>query len=493
MSSQTPIAFGLFSAILKAKNCSIKLFDTTFYSVSASNPNEKKSNMLIAQPYSFGKRKIRLKEGDVYKDFSKTVKEYTPDLIAISMTEDTFQLGVSLIKSLGGERPPTIAGGVFPTSAPDVAIRNQEIDMVCIGEGEDTLLEVCEVMVEGGDISNIQNLCILKEGNIQKNALRPIVNLDTAPIPSLDYFDPNLFYRPMDGEIYKFICVETHRGCPFGCTYCNSPANVKLYKKETSEIFFRSKSVKTILNEFDYLIDKWQPEYIYMVSDNFLMMPMQDFEKLAEGYMKYKIPFWCNTRAETVTKEKMELLQEMNCYRLNIGIEHGNENFRREMVGRKITNKKLIESFKIAHAAGVPIVANNIIGFPDETRALIFDTIEFTKTIRKYVVDAGAFIFAPYHGSQLRDICVKKKYISPDLIVSGDITSGSLLQQPQISSEELKGLARTFPFYVTMDEEQYDFIKKAEKFDEEGNGIYKLLKEKYQNEIRTSIISSNRS
>jgi len=227
-----------------------------------------------------------------------------------------------------------------------------------------------------------------------------------------------------------------------------------------------------------------------MVADNFLMMPMHEFEELAEGYMKYKIPFWCNTRAETITKEKMDLLHKMNCGRLNIGIEHGNEEFRRNVIKRSVTNKKMTESFKIAHASGVPIVANNIIGFPDETRELIFDTIKFTKSLRKYVVDAGAFIFAPYWGTPLRDICVKKGYISPDLIVSGDITSGGFLEQPQISNKELSGLARTFPFYVTLPEEDYPFIKKAENFDEEGERAYKMLKETYLGKVRESIISS---
>lgn len=490
MSSQTPVAFSIFAAVLRAKNCTIKVFDTTFYKTGTSKPNEKKSEMLIAKPFSFKKRHIGIKEGDVYKDFLKMVADFKPNLIAVSMTEDTFRLGLSLLKVLGDERPPTIAGGVFPTSAPEVVINYQEFDMVCVGEGEKTLLEVCETMAADGDVSNIPNLYFLKDGSIYKNPIRPVIDLNTLPIPYLDCFDPDLFYRPMDGDVYKFICVEIQRGCPYTCTYCNSPTSIILYKQGNAGYFFRRKSPKNILEEFDYLISKWQPEYIYMVADNFLMMPGREFKEFAEGYMKYKIPFWCNTRAETITIEKMELLKKMNCRRLNIGIEHGNEEFRREVVGRSVTNEKLVEAFKIAHASGVPVVANNIIGFPDETRDLIFDTIQFTRSIRKYVVDAGAFIFAPYHGTPLREVCVNKGYIPYDLIVSGDITSGVLLKQPHITSDELKGLARTFPFYVTMPVEEYDLIKKAERFDEEGNRIYNMLKEKYQGGTRNSISSS---
>ena len=460
MSSQTPVAFSIFASILKKENCTIKVFDTTFYRTGASS-NEKKSNLLIAKPFNFEKRKIGINEGDVCDDFRSAVEDFKPDLIAVSMTEDTFMLGVSLLKALGTNRPPTIAGGVFPTSAPHMVLKYAEFDMACVGEGEETLLEVCQAIKAKEGVSNIPNLCFMKDGSLQKNPIRQTVDVGTLPIPYLDCFDPDLFYRPMDGEIYKFICVETQRGCPYKCTYCNSPTDIKFYKNENAGNFFRRKSPKQILAELDYLINKWQPEYIYMVADNFLMMPIDEFKELAEGYMKYKIPFWCNTRAETITKEKMDLLYKMNCGRLNIGIEHGNEEFRRKVIKRSVTNKKMTESFKIAHASGVPIVANNIIGFPDETRELIFDTIKFTKSLRKYVVDAGAFIFAPYWGTPLRDTC-----------------------------KELSGLARTFPFYVTLPEEDYPLIKKAENFDEEGERAYKMLKETYLGKVRESIISS---
>jgi radical SAM superfamily enzyme YgiQ (UPF0313 family) len=352
--------------------------------------------------------------------------------------------------------------------------------MVCVGEGEDTLLEVCETMARGDDVSNIRNLCVLKNGALRKNPLRPRRDLKEQPIPHLDVFDQSLFYRPMNGKVYKFICVETHRGCPYTCNFCNSPNNARIYIKNNLGYYFRQKPVKNILREFDYLINKWQPEYVYMVSDNFLMFPEEEFEELAKGYMKYKIPFWCNSRAETVTEKKMELLKKMNCTRMNIGIEHGNEDFRLKMLDRKVSNETIAEAVKVASSSGIPIVINNIIGFPDETRELIFDSINFARSLKEYVYDNGAFIFAPYHGTVLRDYCLKKGYISPDLVVSGDITEGSLLKMPQITSNELRGLSRTFPLYVKLPEEDYPQIKKAEQLDEEGDRIYEELKNKYR-------------
>lgn len=480
MSSQTPMAFSIFAAILKSKNCDIKVFDTTFYRTATSNPNLKKSETLVAKPFSFDQEDIKFNEGDVYEDFSKMVDDYRPDLIAVSMTEDMFKLGLSLLRHLGDKRPPTIAGGVFPTSAPEVVLSNKEFDMVCVGEGEDTLLEVCETMARGGDASNIRNLCISKNGSIQRNPMRPLRDLGSQPIQYLDAFDSSLFYRPMDGRVYKFICVEIHRGCPYTCGFCNSPNNNRMYRESNLGSHFRTKPVKNILMELDYLVNEWHPEYVYMVSDNFLMFPTEEFKELAKGYMKYRIPFWCNSRPETVTEGKMELLREMNCSRMNIGIEHGNEGFRRRMLARNVSNERISEAVRIASASGIPIVVNNIVGFPDETRELIFDSIKFARSLRHYTYDNGAFIFAPYHGTALRDYCLRKGYISPDLIVTGDITEGSLLKMPQITNDEIRGLARTFPLYVRMPEEDYPLIKRVEQSDEEGDRIYAELKDKYR-------------
>ena len=122
---------------------------------------------------------------------------------------------------------------------------------------------------------------------------------------------------------------------------------------------------------------------------------------------------------------------------------------------------------------------NNIIGFPGETRDLIFETIELNRQIPAY--DAlTASVFVPYHGTVLRDLAVQKGYIDKNTIVCD--MHHSILKMPQLSTEELDGLLKTFPLYVHFDKSLWKDIKRAEKNDIIGTKIFNELKEKYREE-----------
>ena len=98
--------------------------------------------------------------------------------------------------------------------------------------------------------------------------------------------------------------------------------------------------------------------------------------------------------------------------------------------------------------------ANCIIGMPDENRDLIFDTIRFMRKLQfsKNIDATGAYIWAPYHVTPLRELVIQKGYLAKDQITSISNTSYSLLKYPSITSEEIQGLARTFSYYVKFPE-----------------------------------------
>ena len=86
------------------------------------------------------------------------VKQFSPDLLALSCTEDMFHLGINLLRRTRYRNILTIAGGVFPTFAPELVLSYDEIDIVCKGEGENALLELCSRLKKGQDYYDIQNL-----------------------------------------------------------------------------------------------------------------------------------------------------------------------------------------------------------------------------------------------------------------------------------------------------------------------------------------------
>jgi radical SAM superfamily enzyme YgiQ (UPF0313 family) len=280
----------------------------------------------------------------------------------------------------------------------------------------------------------------------------------------------------MQGKTYTMIHVEMDRGCPFDCTYCEAPQLRRLFQENECGNYYRRKTVSRIVEELKYLVKKYRPDYINFNAESFLARPDEELKELAERYKEISLPFWCQSRPETVTEEKIKILKEMNCKNLQFGIEHGNEEFRTRVLNRHYTNKQMIKAFKIVEKYEIQYTVNNIIGFPDETRELIFDTIEVNRQINPTTINC--FLFTPYKGTYLQKYCVEKGYLADDDKVH-QLVDGAELKMPSITYQELKGLQRTFPLYAKMPKAEWDKIRIAEKFDEAGNQIFQQLRKVY--------------
>ena len=457
-----PISIGIFTALLKQKGFTVGLFDTTFYADNEKGSDEAKQDNLQVRPSK--KRNIWPKDTCIEADLMRKVEEFKPDLIVISILESTWPTALRMIRALNViYNIPTLAGGVFPTFAPEIVFPN--VDMVCIGEGEEVLVEICERMAQGYDCSHVKNL--------YKNKLREPVNLDELPIPDYSLFDSARFLRPMGGKVYRTIPIETNRGCPYSCAFCNSPAMNKLYDNK----YFRKKSMSKIKEEILFLIKKWDAEYIYFCSDTFLMLTDKEFEDFINFYKDIKLPFWMQTRVESITEYRMKKLKEVGCHRMSIGLEHGNAEFRKKLLKKNFDNSQIIMASKMIASAGIPLTVNNIIGFPDETRELIFNTIELNRQLTFDTANATAF--TPFHGTPLHKLCLERGYISEDY-TTGSLNVDVALDMPQLSREEVKGLQRTFALYVKLPRSYWPQIKRAERFDKIGNRYFNELKEIYK-------------
>jgi len=375
---------------------------------------------------------------------------------------------------------PVLYGGVFATFAPEVIFRDDVGDYVCRGEGEYALMEFCRRACAGKSLDDIPNLWEEKEGQIIKNQLGPRVKLDELPFPDYDLFEPQAIHRPMQGRIWRTLGIESQRGCPYTCTYCNSPSQNYLARQEQGSVFYRKKSLKKVAEEIEYLHKKHNMELIYWLVDTFLALSNREFDELFEMYSSIKIPFWMNTRPETMTEYRAKKLEEMNMLRMNFGIEHGNPEYRERMLKRKVSSEVMLNGFRYTSGKKYVTVGNCIIGMPEETRALVFDTIEFCRQIPQDIEKTGAFIFAPYHGTPLREIAVKNGYLDPNTVCDIQRPTESMLDQPQLPREEVIGLARTFGLYQSLPKSEWKWIEKAEKDAPEGRELLEKLHEEYR-------------
>jgi anaerobic magnesium-protoporphyrin IX monomethyl ester cyclase len=476
MATLVPISLSVLYPYLKAKGVQVELFDATFYQTEEESFEQRRVELLQLKEFNLEERGITIIKTDINQDLINKVQNFKPDLIGITMVEDTFPLAKSLLSSIEQFDIPVIAGGVFATLVPEEVIKLSSVDMLCIGEGEEPLAELCEKMSRGEDYSAIPNLWVKKDGEIIKNPLRPLIDLNKLPFLDYDIFDEKRLYRPMQGKTYTMIHVEMDRGCPFNCTYCEAPQLRRLFEENGCGNYYRRKSVDRIIDELHHLVKKYKPDYVNFDAESFLARPVEELRELAERYKEIQLPFWCQSRPETVTEEKIKILKGMNCKNLQFGIEHGNEAFRTKMLNRHYTNEQLISVLKIVEKYQIQYTVNNIIGFPDETRELIFDTIEINRLINP--TSTNCFLFTPYKGTNLHKYCLEKGYLTNEDQVHQVLDSAEL-RMSSITYQEIKGLQRTFILYAKMPKKEWDKIKVAEKFDKKGNQAFQELRKVY--------------
>ena len=477
MATLVPLSVSSLSSSLKSKDFTVDIFDTTYYKTEDISFEQRKVDLLMVKPFSYKEQGIEIKKEDVYDDLVKKVSDFKPDLIAITIVQDTHELSRSLLNRIKDFDIPVVAGGVFVSLAPDEVIADQNIDMICVGEGEEPLVELCEKMSQGKDCSGIKNIWLKKNGRVIKNPSRSLLDINKLPFIDYDIFGKNRLYRPMFGKVYIMIHVELDRGCPYTCTFCCAPALKELYNSNNCGLYYRRKNVDRIMAEMRHLVKKYRPDYVNFNSESFLAKPIAELREFAKKYKEIAVPFWCQTRPETITEEKIELLKEMNCNSMQFGIEVGNEEFRNKILNRRDTNKQILKALKLVEKYNIPYTANNIIGFPDETRELIFETIEFNRKINPRTMNCN--IIVRYKRAAIYKYCVEKGYLNDKSRVH-QVIDGAELKMDSISYDELKGLQRTFALYARFPKSEWPKIKIAENFDEEGNRMFEKLKKAYQ-------------
>ena len=481
------LAVALFTNILKTQGYTVDLFETTGYLAEVQGELASPENRVkFSQARAFDYEEdlgVKVMHTNMYDDFRERVLEFKPDFMILSVVEDAFIQAVGLLESVADLDIPHLMGGVFPTNSPDVCLEYDSVKWIGLHEGEKTVQLASEAIRLGLDCKSIPGTWYKdEEENITKNARSSLVNINEFR-PDFSLFDQQRFYRPMGGRIFKTVPVETYRGCPYTCTFCNSPHQMSSAKEDGLGNFLRRKPMNELRNELRDVVDKYDPEFLYFIDDSFLARPRQEIFDFCDMYEEFKLPFWFNTRPENCRPEIMKRLHEVGAYRTSYGIECGNEEYRRKVLLRSVGNKKIIEQFRTIAEGKIPFSLNLIIGFPGETRDLVMDTIELVRSIDGYDT-LTVSIYTAYHGSQLREIAIRNNWIDPKQITKHTTSSSMLtMPPPYLSADDIDGLIRVVPLYCYFPKENWPEIRRAEVDDEEGNKILAKYTDIYQSEF----------
>ena len=412
INGQRQVQMGLASiaSVLKEQGHAIALFDTTF---------------IMDEPF----------EGIASK-LAEKVREFKPDLILVGLRSLEYEFAAKLIKAVNKKKIPVIVGGSHPTVSPEEVIKSEAFDYICIGEGEEAISDLVKALENNDDTTSIRNIWAKKNGKITRNPIRPLMqDLDKLPFPDYDLFDARHI-----SDMGKF---ETSRGCPYSCTYCINDHMQHLYGGVGG--YHREKSVKRAVEEIAYFTKKYNFKWNFLIDETFTIKAerVKEFSRLYKEQVA--VPFGCMTRPEVISEEKLRWLKEAGCDGIRMGIETGNEDYRRKVLDRHMSQQHIVNAFLLAKKVGIPTYSFNMVGLPNETRDDIFSTIELNR--KGKVDEVQVTLFYPFQGTRLRDYAAEQNLFDDNEQLSS-YYEGTILKNPNMTKKEIMGLHRTFIIYV---------------------------------------------
>lgn len=472
-----PISVALFNAICKEEGVEFRLFETTEYTDVVDSRYIRMSNNGGTREAGFrGDRDeeyFSIKPEDrIIPDFVELVGDYDPDLILMSMQEDVFDIGINLLDSIKDKTIPHILGGIFAISAPEYLINDPLVNIICRYEGEEVVRQAIRAMQSGGPLNGIEGIWWKDEcGTVHKNKPAPLTDI-TKTMPDFTCFEHRRLQRPVGGRLWsRAISMETYRGCPYKCTYCNSPATRQIATTLGVGNYLRRKPPSVVEHEFQTRIDQGQdPDFCMFFDDSFLARPAKEIYEFCEMWSKHRTPFWFNTRIENCKPSYLDALKHAGVYRMAFGLEAGNEDYRKNVLKRTITNKVYEEYFTHINDSNIPYSLNVIIGMPYETRELVMDTARAVHAIGGYD-SLAVLMFRPYKGTELCTVAENAGFLEPNLppIKSGLAATEAYqlnMPPPYLQADDVRRLIKTFPLYAYYPEEMWDTIYRAETDDQ---------------------------
>lgn len=389
------------------------------------------------------------------------------DVVCLSFIAGYYQyrkaIAISQAINRSKRRPFFVIGGHGPTPEPEFFMRKTGCDVIVMGEGESTIIELLNSGLTGR-FDDIKGIAWNDNGKCVVNERRPLIcDIDSIPLPAHDLF-PMWYYRLMrqpncDTTDFCFPML-TGRGCTFNCNFC--------YRMDEG---FRPRSNEAIIEEAQLLKKDYGITYISF-NDELLMVSKERVMSLCEDFIKYNlgVKWYCNGRLNYATPEVLRLMRAAGCVFINYGIESYDDTALKNM-NKALTTKRIKEGIEATLEAGISPGFNIIFGNIGEDLNVLQKDIDF---LLKY--DDGAQLrtirpVTPYPGSPLYYLALEKGLLKDceDFYENKHLNSDLLaVNFTDLTEDEFHaGLNRANRILV----ENY-FEKKKQSYTEQMNVLY---------------------
>lgn len=424
-----PLGLAYIASYLQKHGIDVKIIDT------------------LAQGWRIRQEKNNIIQvGLAHEEINDIVSRFSPDVVGIScmFTSQSNNLHETAYW-IKNELPdiPVIAGGAHASAAPDAVLRDSNIDFAVQGEGEHTMLDLMHYLEGDRDISEAKGVHYRCEGGIAFTGLRkPLMDLDSLPMPAYSLLPMDEYFRsgeagmaPRSATRNKWMSVITSRGCPFRCNFCS----VNL----VSGRIWRARSPANVLDELEYLKEKYGVEHIFFEDDNLTFDPGRA-EAIFKGIIERGINITWETpngiRADRLTENLVDAMKKSGCSGLTIAVESGDQDFLYNTIKKNMDLKKLEYAVKIIKDKGIDLSAFFIIGIPGETEKTVTKTIDFSRKLARKGVRPYINIAVPLPGTEMYHEAREKRYLIKEELEPVDYLLAMqkpLLHTPDYDPEKL--------------------------------------------------------
>jgi radical SAM superfamily enzyme YgiQ (UPF0313 family) len=360
-----PLGLAFLAAVLERAGVEVKVLD------------------LVVFPY--GKKMLK----DLLEDFS-------PQVVCATSVTMTFDNAIKVIQDVKTLQPGilTVMGGPHVTfCAKDTMNSFPELDIVVLGEGEETIVDLAKAVEKGEKPDNIKGLVYrsLSGEIVSTGEKKPSIDVDSLPLPARHLL-PLGRYRALN----MCISMTTSRGCPFKCIFCVGR------KMVGAKVRYRDP--KRVVDELEYLstLNFCQ---INIADDLFTANKRHCFEVCTEIIKRGLNIKWTSfARVDTVSTEVLAKMKEAGCTTVSFGVESGNPEILKT-IKKGITLKQVTDAVKMCTQTGITPHASFILGLPGETPETLKETVAFGEKLRSLGVSHGFHLLAPFPGTETRDKC----------------------------------------------------------------------------------------
>ena len=401
------------------------------YTVERGVSDEKPLPFAMYVPFGIATVATVLKKAEhdvdllVYSEESETVEERLrayvlekrPEMFCFTAISTQFPFVRKLAKIVRDLDPSIyiVIGGHHPSLASEHTIATAACDAICVGEGDRAVVELARQVQSGEQPTGVPSMWIRQpDGSVEKN---PLPNFD-QDLDAVPYIDRGM-WEPWIKHPGSHPSLLLGRGCPFRCTYCSNHAMQQL----TGGRFVRLRSPENVVGEVEEIVARYpnvnsiylEVETIAHQKEAFpLFDALQKFNARREEAGERKIAFGLNftvtstfIRVEERAREFLDMLGRANVRYLNIGLESGSEQLRKEVLRRpRYTNDEFIRFAKLAKEYGIGLHFYVLVGVPGETLEHYRETVRVVRATQPDMVSLS--IFYPYVGTDLYTVAVEQ-------------------------------------------------------------------------------------